>query len=220
MNKNLWIIWWILLIFVLLNTVAFFVSSRTKTIEFTLDKNREFEIELFSFSSYNISMKILFSKTDDLDKTALGEWQTKNNRKKTGVLKFINPGEPVKLLLKDEQQEVIYEALPSNSYNTRAFVVYENDHQPNQFSWGACKDKGFKIKRGFNDFKITVLEVGKSLQGREVKLYINPPLGFKQTVNSPLYKFLWFFYLWPVYLFLLFVIYLVLMFKKRDQSKK
>ncbi len=219
-DKNLWITWWVLVIFVLLNTAMFFVSSHTKIIEFTLNKNEKLNVNLFRLYPHHISIKIIFLKTDDLNKSVLGEWKTVGDWKKTGILEFINPGEPIKLLVSNIQQKKIYEAMPAESSDSRPFKLYEDDNNPNKFSWGAHKYQGFDINAGFNKFEITVLEVGKSLKGRKVKLYINPPLGFQHAVASPLYTFLWFFYLWPIYLFFLFIFYLVLIFRKWNRQRK
>jgi len=217
-DKDAWTLWWIITIFIFVATIAFYISSHTKKIELTLVKGEKVDAKLFRLSSHNISMKMLFSKRNAKKRLELGKWQTVGDWKETGMYEFTNPGEPIKLLLKNQNQELIYEALPASSSNIRELMLYREDNNSFQFPLIHRIEKRFLIDSGFSDFSITILEVGKSFEGEKVLLYINPPLGFKTAVNNLLYSFLWFFYLWPIYVFILFIWFLILIFKKDTPS--
>ncbi len=222
-DKNLWIFLNIFTLFILLFTAMYFLSTHTKKIELKLNEVDEISVKLFHLSSHNISLSMYFSLYSELDNKALGSWKTVGNWRQTGVLEFLNPGESIKVLLTNKQQNIIYEALPSAGsgryYTHRDFMPYADDGNPNTFPWGANKIERFGINSGFNEFKIKILNVGKSLKGKKVILHINPPLGFKTTVSTPVYNFLWWFHFWPIYWLFLSIFYLILLFRKWNRQE-
>lgn len=222
-DKDLWIFLNFFTLFILLFTAMYFISSYTKEVELTLNKGEEISVKLFRLSPHNISLSMRFSRNSELEKKALGNWRTIGDWKKTGALEFLNPGEPIKVLLSNKQQNIVYEAMPKSAtgrnFTIRDFMPYIDDGNPNTFPWGTNKTERFGINSGFNEFKIKILNIGKSLDGKKVALNISPALGFKTVVATPLYSFLWFFHFWPIYWLFLSIFYLILLFRKWNRQE-
>jgi hypothetical protein len=87
-------------------------------------------------------------------------------------------------------------------------VPYENDNDPSRFSYPRSQATYFISNSGFSKFQVKVIDVGKNLEGEKVTMRISPAMpGFKFTSQKPLYAFLWFFNLWPIWFLLLFFSY-------------
>ena len=85
---------------------------------------------------------------------------------------------------------------------------YENDNNPNQFSYPKSKSEAFSLHVGFNNIQIKVEDVGKELDGEKVILKISPPMpGFEFISTNPLYNLLWYFNLWFLFFLALFISY-------------
>lgn len=219
-NNNSWILWWSITIFVALSTVVYFIATHTTKVELTLIKGEKVNIQLFRLTPENISMFMSFSKTTGEDRPELGNYSVKVDRRKTGIREYPNPGEPVKLLVSDTEQNYTYEAMPASGYGansiTRGLILYKDDNNPYQFpTWGVRTEKQFSLNPGFNEFQITVLEVGNSLEGEPITLYIRPPLSFKFSSYGLIYQFLWYFHFWRIYFLILLVWFLVLVARKK-----
>ena len=218
-DKKLWTFWWIILIFVSLSTMLYLIAAHTKKVELVLEKDEKVDIELFRFLPQNISMEIGFSEKIGVRRPELGNYKMRTGWEKTRTLDFLNPGEPVKLLVGNSKEHYMYEAKPAGSHSIdtawRSLVPYNNDNSPNQFIMDFGKKQKFLLDAGFNEFQVTIFEAGKSLSGEHVTLYINPPISFKFGSSEPLYEFLWYFNFWPIYYLILFVWFLVLLIRRR-----
>jgi len=203
--SNLLKIWLIAVIFVLLGTIVKSIASYTYTTELTLEKETTIDVSLFRFLSGNIGMSLIFKNRDT---QTLGNYRYKNTFKEDGYLTFINPGEPIILSIKDTMQSILYEAKPASSGTERTMVPYENDNNPSRFSYPRSQAMYFIANAGLSKFTVKVINVGKNLEGENVILKISPAmLGFKFMSLKPLYAFLWFFNLWPLWFLLLFISY-------------
>ncbi|WP_373030021.1 hypothetical protein [Sulfurovum sp.] len=216
-DKNLWLVFCILTILVIIGTAAFLASSKTTKLELSLIEGEKIDVKLFRILPHNISLKFIFNINGRDSRPELGEYKTVGNWRETGILKFENPGEPIKLLLSNTNQDVIYETMPISGTGattvSRNLIIYKEDNNPSKFSWPPSADVQYSLDSGINEFQITVLEVGKQLVGEKVSLWIKPPLGFKSYVSS--YSFLWYFFLWPLYTFILLVLFILLFIRKR-----
>lgn len=216
-DRYLWYTWWLLIVITISGIIFHKLSSETIKINLPLTINNTQTIRSFCLFPYNISLSLIFSRSGNENRPELGSYSTVGNWRETGVLKFNNLGEPVKLILSDSDKKVVYEAMPASGYGentiSRNLVVFEDDDNPSEFSWPQSQTKPFQLKSGFNVFQIAVLEVGKEIAGEQIQILVNPPLGFKTTHRS--YSFLWYFYFWPVYVFLLFLMLLILLYRKK-----
>ncbi len=203
--SNLLKIWLIAVIFVLLGIVAKSIASYTYTTELTLEKETTIDVSLFRFLSGNIGMSLIFKNRDP---QALGNYRYQNTFKEDRYLDFVNPGEPIILSVKDTTQSILYEAEPASSGTRRSMVPYENDNYPSRFSYPRSQTSYFITNAGFSKFQVKVIDVGENLEGEKVILKISPAMpGFKFMSQKPLYAFLWFFNLWPIWFLMLFFSY-------------
>jgi hypothetical protein len=207
--KNPWVLLGIVAAIVTLFTIMFFIATQTKKVDLSLIEGERVSVKLFRFGPQNISLDLRFSTKKGSQRPELGSYTTKIGWEQTRILDFPNPGEPVKVLISDTQQEHIYEARPAGSYAIetigRGLVPYHEDNNSNQFPMDFADNQRFMLHSGFNEFQVTVLEVGKPLLGEQVTLYIKPSLSFKFIPQEPFYKFLWYFNFWPIYFLILFV---------------
>ncbi len=117
------------------------------------------------------------------------------------------PGEnqPIKLLVRRDSEQAVYEALPASSYGAnvigRDLVPFIDDGNPNRFKWPPNLGLRPTFPSGYSTLHISVLDVGAQLVGEQVSLIVKAPVTFKST--APGYGFLWWFVLWPVYALLL-----------------
>ncbi len=218
-DKGVWLLWKILASIVLVSTTAFFIASHGTKIELNLTEGEKVNVTLFRILPHNLSLKLIFTRVHGEERAEFGSFKTVGDWRKTGVLEFENPGEPIKLVVSDSIQKVVYEALPTDGYTSRDLIRHQERRNPFQFSWPPYDGKRFLLHSGFNEFQITILEVGKSFVEEKVTLYINPPLGFKHASNGLFYRYLWFFYAWPVYVSILLFFYILLILQKRREKR-
>lgn len=220
LDRCLWCIWWCLIAVTISGIILNKMSSETTKINLPLSIGNTQTIKIFCLFPYNLSLKLMFSRSGSEKRPELGSYPPVGNWRETGKLKFKNPGEPVKFILSDSNKEVIYEAMPASGYGentlSRDLVVFEDDHNPSEFSWPRSQKKSYQLKSGFNVFQIAVLEVGEKIRGEQIQLWVDPPLGFKTTHRS--YSFLWYFYFWPVYVLLLFLMFLILLYREKKMK--
>lgn len=217
--KSEWLLLNILTAIIFLSTVAFFIVSHGTEIELNLIEGEKINVKLFRILPHNLASTLIFTRVKGEERPELGEFKTIGDWRETGVLEFVNPGQPIKLVVSDSLQKVVYEAMPTSGYTSRDLVRYQEGHNPFKFSWPPYDGKRFLLHSGFNEFQITVIEVGKSFVGEKVTLYFSPPLGFKHASKGLFYQYLWFFYAWPVYVFILFVFYILFISQKRRVHK-
>lgn len=209
MNKSLKI-WLILVLFTFFGIFLKYISEYTYKKELILQKGEIVKVRIFRLTPGNLSFYIAFKKgTNGLGDAILKNSDTHN---RDGYLFYVNPGEPIILSVENTKQNRFYEAKPSFSGSRdsieRFMFPYENDNNPNQFSYPKSKSEAFSLHVGFNNIQIKVEDVGKELDGEKVILKISPPMpGFEFISTNPLYNLLWYFNLWFLFFLALFISY-------------
>ncbi len=219
--KLLWVIWFALAILFVTGTAAYLVSSKLNKVNITLKEGEIINTKLFRIHPHHLSLELRFKGEGRDSRPELGNYKTEGNWQETGLLKFTNPGEPIKLLVNSANQRTVYEALPASGYGQTTIIKrlqpFVNDNDHTSVSWPPGNDFRHQIKQGLNSYQITVIEVGKSLINEEVSLVINPPISFKTVAQN--YSYLWCFYFWPLYAFVLVISAMILTFKDRRRTK-
>ena len=163
---------------------------------------------------------MVFERQKGQIRPELGEYATRGDWRKTGFLDFDNPGAPIKLLVRGEGKEVVYEAIPAGSYGTttirRELVPFVDDDNPNRFQWPPDLTLRHNLPAGYSHFLVTVQEVGNQLKGEKVKIIFGPPVTFKAV--APRYGYIWWFSFWPLYALPLLVYGLVLLWRSIRHS--
>lgn len=202
--------WFVIFLIVILGIVAKYISSYTYKTELILEEGQTVDISLFRLSSTNVGMSLAFKRgTKALGKYSLSNSTTHNQ---DGFVEHVDPGDPVILLINDKEHSTLYEAKPTGSGSKdgseRIMFPYEEDNNPNRFSYPMSKTPHFVANAGFSKFQIKVMKVGENLKGEKVILKISPPMSnFKFISMHPLYGPLWLINLWPLIFIFLFLSY-------------
>lgn len=209
MNKSLKT-WLILVLFTFFGIFLKYVSEYTYKKELILQKGQIVNLRILRLTPSNLGFSIAFKEgTNGLGDAILKNSDTHN---RDGYLFYKNPGEPIILSVENTKQNRYYEAKPSfldgRNDIERFMFPYENDNNPNKFSYPKSKSEAFSLSIGFNNIQIKVEDVGKELDGEKVILKISPAMpDFKFISTVPLYNFLWYFNLWPLFFLVLFISY-------------
>ena len=200
-----WIFWVSLVVIVSAGVITVHLSSGT-SIALELRPRASAVVTQFRPLPHALDLHISFSRAGWEDKRPeLGDYQHRGNWKEAGFLEFPRPGAPIKLMIRGENSAAIYEALPSGSYNEktkgRDLVPFVDDGNPSRFPWPPKSFLRPELPVGYSTTEISILEVGKELEGEQATLVVSSPVSFKST--APGYGLFWWFMLWPLYLFLL-----------------
>lgn len=217
--KNQLIVWTILSVLVALGAFTYELSSSVVAVPLKLIPNETASVTVFRVLPNTLRLSLSFSRERGQRRVELGEYTTTGDWQKTSALNFPNPGEPVKLLIRRGTSEVIYEAMPAGSYgNTigRALVPFVNDGNSNSFMWPPNIDSGIKLRAGSEEIRVSVVSVGKRIEGEQVSLLVKPPVTFKSYDLN--YKWIWWLSLWPMYVLLLAIYGFVLFWKSRPRK--
>ena len=197
MLKIHWVVWTILVIVVATGVLADTLSS-AKLVTIELQPKATIDVSVFRPLPDKLRLLLRFNRTEGQKRPELGDYATTAN---PGFLEFQNPGVAIKLLVRGEGKEFIYEALPASAYGgttiDRNLVPFFDDENPNRFQWPPNLALMPSVPSGYSTFNITVLEVGQPLVGEQVTLLIKSPIGLKST--APGYEFLAWFMFWPLY---------------------
>lgn len=197
MLKIHWVVWTILVIVVATGVLATALSSG-KFVTIELQPKAAIDVSVFRPLPDKLRLLLRFNSAEGQKRPELGDYATTAN---PGFLEFQNPGVAIRLLVRGEGKEFIYEALPASAYGgttiDRDLVPFFDDGNPNRFQWPPNLALMPSVPSGYSTFNITVLEVGQPLVGEQVTLLIKSPIGLKST--APGYDFLWWFMFWPLY---------------------
>lgn len=199
-------LWCVLSIIVAIGALAFDLSSSPTFASLVLRPGESTDISVFRVFPEKVRIELGFKNATPL-RPELGSHANMNGQKRTGVLEFPNPGEPIKLLLRNKASEVICEAWPGSSFSGggkrtgRILVPYVNDGNPNLFPEPSNPTELMDIPAGNSKLTIIVLDAGKSISGERVDVLIHAPISWKNL--APRYGFLEWFLLWPIYVFVL-----------------
>jgi len=202
MLKIHWAFWTTLVVVVATGVLADVLSS-AKLVTIELRPKAAIDVSVFRPLPDALRLSLSFNRTEGQKRPELGDYATTEN---SGFLEFKNPGAAIKLLVRGEDREVIYEALPASAYGTtigRDLIPFMDDGNPNRFQWPPNLAVRPILPSGYSTFNISVLEVGHQLVDEQVTLIIGSPITFEST--APGYGFLWWFIFWPLYVLLLVV---------------
>ena len=91
----------------------------------------------------------------------------------------------------------------------RKLVPFVDDENPHHFQRRPNSDLRYPLNAGNTKLSISVIDVGNKIIGEQVFLTIEPPITFKIVYKN--YEFFWWFVFWPIYVFLLVYIGIVLL---------
>lgn len=194
-----WAVWSCLVLVVATGAIISSLSSSPTITSIELVPNASVSVSVFRPLPDAIRLYMEFDRPKGQKRPELGEYAARGDWRQTGVLDFVNPGSPVKLLVRGEDKEVIYEAMPAGSYGItvgREVVPFVDDGNPNRFRWPPDLTLRHNLPAGYSNFTITVHEVGSPLKGEKVKIIIDPPVTFKAV--APRYGLIWWFIFWPL----------------------
>jgi hypothetical protein len=215
-------IWIILSLTVAIGGIAADISWTPTFTSLTLRPGESINVPVFRVLPEKIRIELGFKDIPSL-RPELGSHRYMTGLNRTDVIGFPNPGEPIKLLLRNETREVICEAWPGDSYRGggkrtgRTLVPYFDDGNPNLFPFPNNPTQLLNVPMGKSILSISVLEVGKSITGESVDVLIHAPISWKHI--SPNYGFLSWFSFWPIYVLILAIYGAVLVHFFRRQPK-
>ena len=217
--KCQWFAWTGLVLFFAFGMVAYWVSVTPKVVSLKLNPDTSVEgISIFRIlPGASLGIFIDFERSDGGRRPELGEFRSLGDWR-DGYMEFLNPGSSVKLKLVGEGREIVYEALPASEYGKkvrRYLIPFVDDGNPDRFHRSVRHD----LPAGFSEFSISVLEVEDPLKDEWVTLVFEQPLNFKFSL-PPGYRWLWFFFFWPVFAFCILAYGLVLLWLLYRQRKK
>lgn len=197
MTLNSWFTWSIVTAVLLLYVSAGFVESRKDVISIKLEPGYSTQLHIFRLAENVLQMRLEF-KVGINPRPELGNNSTREDWRKTGLLKLINPGSPIRIAASiPNATPVTYEAMPNNSSPPSSPVrglIPGSSVSPGVWQWPPSKN-GLLLQRGMNVVNIEVVAVERPLDGEDVELTVLPALGFKNVM--PNVEWLSFWYLWP-----------------------
>lgn len=194
----------------------------TVPIEIPLNVGAKLSVPVFRIHPAQLGLSLRFSRNPGQLRPELGSYTQRGDWRNTGVQEFPDPGEPIKLAVRVEDKEVIYEAKPAGAFSRetigRALVPYVNDGNPSLFPWPPTEEAQLIVPPGNSVLSISVVSVGSRIEGEVVSLWVDPPVSFFS--HAPKYAWLWWFTLWPAYIVLLSIYGLILLWlsRRRDPS--
>lgn len=217
-----WTLWIILVIFVAAGVFVDDLSS-AKSVTLELRPKVSIDITVFRPLSHALNLSLRFNRTEGQKRPELGDWRNvERGWRESRFLEFPEPGTPVKLLVRGEGNEVVYEALPAGAYGAttigRDLVPFVDDGNPNRLPWSPHLALRQSLPSGYSTFNFSVLEVGPQLLGERVTLIVGGPVSLKSV--SPGYGFLSWFMFWPLYAMVLLGYGVVLVWQTRRHGKR
>ncbi len=196
-----WITWSILTLLVMIGTIAFFLSTSSVSVPLSLNPSTAISVSVYRLLSDTLRFSLQFKGTGQ-PRPELGSYRVWRETGFTGYhLEFPEPGEPIKILVRGAGKEIVYQALPADSYGPtlgREFTPVSLGDTPKHLRWPPDNALRPILSSGNTTLRFSVIEVGRQIEGEQVILRIDPPLGFLSAM--PGYGFLWWFFLWPFYM--------------------
>ncbi|MCX7087884.1 MAG: hypothetical protein NTV00_07505 [Methylococcales bacterium] len=220
--KVYWSIWGIVSFLATSGTIAYQLSSWFISVPLTLNPNNTIDVSVFRILPDTLSLELVFTrKSWDEKRPELGEYLAGDDWRKTGFLGFSEPGEPIKLLVRSVDKQIVYTAMPAGGRGEttiyRDLVPFVDDGNPRHFQWPIKDNLRYPLNVGNTKLNISVIEVGKRIVGEQVSLVIVPPITARGARMN--YFFLWWFWLWPFCISLLAYLGVVLLkMSRRDKT--
>lgn len=214
-----WVVWGSLVIFLAAGTAAFLLSSSPTINAIELVPNASIDVSIFRPHPDVIRLSLEFERHSGQERPELGKYTYRGDWRESGFLEFVDPGLPIKLLVRREGKEAVYEAMPADSHGKtigRELIPFVDDGKPNRFQWPPDLTLRHKLPLGYSHFTITVAEVGNQIKGEKAKIIVEPPVTFKTV--APHYGYIWWFRFWPLYTLLLLIYGFVLLWHSTRHS--
>jgi hypothetical protein len=194
-------VWGSLVFIVAASTAVYFLSSSPTIASITLVPNESIDLSVFRPLAHGMNLSLGFEKHREQKRPELGDQAHRGDWRKNGFVEVVDPGLPVKLLVRGKGKNVIYEAMPANwqggTTAWRILLPYVDDGNPNRFPWPPDLTLRHELPPGYSHFIITVQEVGDQLIGEKTRIMIEPPVSFKS--HAPGYGYIWWFEFWWLY---------------------
>jgi hypothetical protein len=147
-----------------------------------------------------LRMRLEF-KAGDRPRPELGRHTFREDWRKTGLLKLVDPGSAIRIAASmPGAAPVTYEAMPNGVVYPPSLAFRDltpgTSISPGVWQWPPTS-KGLVLHRGVNVINIDVAVAERPLEGEGVELRVTPALGFKN--GMPNVAWLWFWYLWPFF---------------------
>ena len=183
-----------------------FSSSPSYFSTFDLQPSKSIDISVFRLLPDRMRLSLEFARGIGETRPELGKFYIRGDwRKKAEFIELPEPGTPIKLLVRGDGKEVVYETLPAGSYTNstigRELVPFVDDGNPIRIPWPPKLSASPMLASGYSNFNVSILEVGQQLTGEKVTVVIHPPITLKSV--EPNYVFLSWFILWPIFAILL-----------------
>ena len=193
-----WFTWSTATVLLLLYVSAGSVASQTDVISVRLEPGYSTQLHIFRLAEDVLRMRLEF-KVGDKPRPELGNHSFREDWRKTGLLKLINPGSAVRIAaFMPNATPVTYEAMPNSVVSPPSSAVRDLTPgisiSPGVWQWPPIRS-GLVLHRGVNVVNIDVVVAERPLEGEDVELRVMPALGFKN--GMPNVAWLWFWYLWP-----------------------
>lgn len=199
MNKS-WLIWLVMTMLVTLYAWAGSVASKSEKVGIKLERGYSTQVRVFRLAEDRLRMGLTF-QGDHTRRLELGTWATRSDWGQAGTLKFDNPGTAIRVVASAPGvAPVTYEAMPTSAWGPGSVdrkLTASLSISPGVWPWPPAMNE-LVLHRGTNIVNIEVIAVEPPLVGEALELWIAPPLGFKVTMPSVGWLWLWFF--WPVLL--------------------
>lgn len=196
-----WFTWSTATALLLLYVSAGSVASQTDVIGVRLEPGYSTQLHIFRLAEDVLRMRLQF-KVGDKPRPELGDQRTREDWRKTGLLKLVNPGSAVRITASiPHSTPVTYEAMPNSVGFPPSSAVRDLTPgisiSPGVWQWPPTEN-GLVLHRGVNVVSIEVVVAERPLEGEDVELRVMPALGFES--GGPNVGWLWFSYLWPFFL--------------------
>ena len=194
-----WFTWLIATVLMVLYVSAGSVASQTDTIRIRLEPGYATQLHIVRLADDFLRMRLEFTVGHE-PRPELGNHATREDWRKTGLLKLVNPGSAVRIAASTpDAAPVTYEAMPNSVGFSSAPSAFRDltpaiSISPGVWHWPPTGN-GLVLHRGVNVVNIEVAVAEQPLGGEEVELRMMPALGFKS--GMPNVAWLWFWHLWP-----------------------
>lgn len=183
-RKSFAIHWAVLAGLVAIHCIGY-VSMQASISPLRLAKDSVAEVTLFRIFPAALHLSLEFQKTVGQLRPELGGKEYAIS-KSEGVMRFKNPGSPLKVMVTSKTGETIFELFPrgraafeiNHAKAWRELVPFVEDGDIAAFKWPPAYELCPTLPFGFSSIKVTVVETGSGIADEQVSLIIRPPIDW------------------------------------------